>query len=106
MTDLKSVITTDASDPRLTRGSNEVPTPQAEAYLVLSGEELSKGFIRPFRTSYKHKTCGGVTTMGDTLSATYARDPHFYGSTYCCICSKHRPVAEFVWSADNSVVGS
>lgn len=52
------------------------------------------------------KGCGTVTTMGLALSETYARDPSFYGATYCCGCSMHLPVAEFVWTADGKVVGS
>lgn len=50
--------------------------------------------------------CGTVTTMGRELSETYARDPGYYGSTFCCACGKHFPVAEFVWVADGEVVGS
>lgn len=44
--------------------------------------------------------CGTVTHMGSALSETYARQPNFYGSTYCVGCSKHLPVGdrgEFVW---------
>lgn len=41
--------------------------------------------------------CGQVTTMGRALSETYARDPYFYGATYCCTCRMHLPVSEFVW---------
>jgi hypothetical protein len=50
--------------------------------------------------------CGSVTTMGRALSETYARDPKFYGSTFCVTCNKHLPVGEFVWTADGQVVGS
>lgn len=50
--------------------------------------------------------CGAVTTMGYALSATYARDPKFYGATFCVRCNRHLPVAEFVWTADDEVVGS
>lgn len=50
--------------------------------------------------------CGALTTMGLALCETYARDPKFYGATYCCGCNKHRPVAEFVWKEDGQVVGS
>lgn len=53
-----------------------------------------------------NKGCGVETRMGDALSETYARDPHFYGATYCVGCQKHLPVEEFVWSADGEVVGS
>lgn len=44
--------------------------------------------------------CGGVTTMGDALAETYARDPGFYSGTFCCHCGKHYPVGdrgEFLW---------
>ena len=50
--------------------------------------------------------CNTVTTMGLALSETYAREPHFYGFTYCVHCSKHLPVQEFRWTADDQVVGS
>lgn len=50
--------------------------------------------------------CGTVTSMGRALSETYARNPRFYGATYCVGCSMHKPVAEFRWTADNAVVGS
>jgi hypothetical protein len=99
-------ITDDPTDPRLTRGNDTSPVQQAEVYLVLSEEERAKGFVRPYRDSYKHSACGAVTTMGRALSETYARDPKFYGGTYCCGCYKHRPVAEFIWTADGEVVGS
>lgn len=52
------------------------------------------------------KGCGSVTTMGRALSETYARQPSFYGATFCVRCNKHLPVAEFVWTADGMVVGS
>jgi hypothetical protein len=153
-------VTTDPTDPRLTRGVDEQPVAQADVYLVLSQEERAKGFVRPYRDAYKHvglqpakyplrdltdeererhgkygyvkyekypdpnpdgssvigrfwtqkdidnKGCGNVTTMGRALSETYARDPTFYGGTYCCTCRMHRPVGEFVWTADGTTVGS
>lgn len=99
-------VTDDPSDPRLTRGNDDKPVPQAEVYLVLSKEERAKGFVRPYRDAYKHTTCGAITSMGRALSETYARDPKFYGGTYCATCCMHRPVAEFVWVLDGQVVGS
>lgn len=96
--------TSDRNDPRLTRGVDEQPVPMAEAYLVLSEEERAKGFVRPVRRSYIHVTdrggCGAVTTMGVPIAETYAREPHFYGATYCVRCAMHRPVGpdgEFDW---------
>lgn len=97
---------TDPEDPRLTRGVDNTPTKQAEVYLVLSDEERAKGFIRPVRHAYLHKTCGGETRMSTPLAETYARDPKFYGATFCVHCGMHRPVGEFVWSGTDEVVGS
>lgn len=90
-------LTTDPKDPRLGHGSDSAPVPQNEVYLVLSEEERAKGFVRPYRDAYRHRTCNTITTMGRALSETYARDPKFYGATYCCHCRMHRPVAEFTW---------
>lgn len=87
-------ITTDPNDPRLTRGSDDEPHDQADTYLVLSDEERAKGFVRPLRLSYWHTTCGKVTAMGRAIAETYARDPWFYGGTYCAHCRMHRPVGE------------
>lgn len=50
--------------------------------------------------------CRAVTIMGRALSETYARNPKFYGATFCCACRKHFPVAQFVWDVDGQVVGS
>lgn len=99
-------VTDDRNDSRLTHGADDSPVPQAEVYLVLSEAERSKGFVRPLRTRYRHTTCGSVTTMGLALSETYSRQPSFYGATYCCACQMHRPVAEFIWTDDEQVVGS
>lgn len=103
-------LTSDPSDPRLTRGSDDEPVPQAEVYLVLSEEERAKGFVRPVRRAYIHiggpAPCRTVTTMGLALSETYARNPKFYGATYCVHCQMHRPVDEFVWDGTGEVVGS
>lgn len=93
-------VTDDRDDPRLSHGVDEEPVPQAEVYLVLSAEERARGFVRPLYTSYRHDVCGVVTRMGYELSATYARNPSFYGATYCCHCRMHRPVGpngEFTW---------
>lgn len=101
--------TSDPRDPRLTRGADAEPVPQADAYLVLSDDERAQGFIRPVRRSYRHKTCGSVTTMAQAIAETYARNPGFYGATYCCTCRMHRPVGvggEFVWVDDECEVGT
>lgn len=98
--------TTDPNDPRLTRGVDSAPVEQAPVYLVLSEEERAKGFVRPVRQSYLHKACGTATTISRPLAETYARDPKFYGATYCCCCRMHLPASEFKWLDDGTEVGS
>jgi hypothetical protein len=73
---------------------------QQKAYVVLSEAERSKGFVRPFRDAYRHLKCGRITAMGRSLAETYARDPFFYGGTFCAMCQGHFPVGEdgeFTW---------
>ena len=81
-------------------------TGMQKGYVVLSAEERDKGFVRPVRTKYRHVVCGAVTTMGRAIAETYARDPKFYGSTFCCRCRTHFLVTEFTWDSDGEVVGS
>lgn len=100
-----SGLTTDEKDPRLTHGVDREPVQQAEAYLVLDQKELQKGFVRPVRDTYRHTVCGGETTMHRVIAEAYARQPKFYGSTYCVTCCKHLPVGEFNWR-DGTTVGS
>lgn len=118
-------LTTDPNDPRLGHGVDTEEVEQNEVYLVLSEEERSKGFVRPVRRTYVHhfmedgsevpyplislagvKGCGAATTMGLALAETYARDPKFYGATYCVGCKKHLPVSEFYWDGTTERVGS
>ena len=121
-------LTTDRSDPRLGHGVDEEEVPQNEAYLILSEEERDKGFVRPVRRAYIHQFmldgsevpyplvtlegvggCGVVTTMNQAIAETYARDPKFYGATYCVGCRKHLPVGEngeFYWDGTNEKVGT
>jgi hypothetical protein len=82
---------------------------QQEGYVVLAKEERAKGFVRPVRRSYVHTKCGTLTTMGQSLAETYARDPHFYSGTFCCGCGTHFSVGadgEFVWDGSNEKVGT
>jgi hypothetical protein len=119
--------TSDRDDPRLTHGADNAPVPMADVYLVLSDKERAKGFVRPVRRTYVHQYmldgsdlprvlttltgvggCGAATTMGQAIAETYAREPNFYGSTYCVGCGMHRPVGasgEFTWD-DGSKVGT
>ena len=78
-------------------------------YIVLCPDERAKGFVRPVRRSYVHLKCGTVTTMGQALAETYARDPFFYSGTFCCACGAHFPVGEdgeFVWAGTTEKVGT
>lgn len=104
-----SGVTSDPSDSALSHGTDNEPIDQSEKYLILSEYERSHGFIRPVRYSYIHTICGGVTTMGAEIAQTYARDPFFYGATYCVHCRMHKPVGEhgeFVWDGTDIKVGT
>lgn len=50
--------------------------------------------------------CGKSTTMGNALAETYARDPKFYGATFCVHCAAHFPVDQFIWAGTTERVGS
>lgn len=102
----RQICTTSGEAPSATRAKQTNETGQHESYIVLCEEERQKEFVRPYRDAYRHVSCGTVTTMGRSLSETYARDPKFYGATFCCGCNRHLPVAEFVWTADGAEVGS
>lgn len=56
------------------------------------------------------KGCGVVTYMrGSQIAETYARDPDFYSSTFCCGCGQYLPVGEdgeFVWDGTTERVGT
>lgn len=98
-------VTSDRNDPKLHQHDS---TGQQVSYLVLSDEERAKGFIRPVRRTYTHTVCGVATTMGQAIAETYARNPGFYGGTYCVGCRTHFPVGEagnFIWD-DGSKVGT
>lgn len=75
------------------------------AYLALSVEERSKGFVRPVRHAYVHEECGVVTKMSTAIAETYARNPKFYDATYCVGCRGHYPVSEFFWDGTEITVG-
>ena len=112
-----SNIPVDRTQRTLTDGSPVTPdhreidpqTGMQKGYVVLSAEERAKGFVRPVRRSYRHLTCGSVTTMGQALAETYARDPAFYSGTFCVACGSHFPVGDdgqFVWNGTDEKVGT
>ena len=107
--------TTDGQPPRPGYEDRPAPAPinprtgQHEAYWVLSAEERAKGFVRPVRRAYMHVVCGTVTSMGLALAETYARDPAYYGSTFCVAYKAHFRVGEhgeFVWHRTTEKVGT
>lgn len=53
--------------------------------------------------------CNTLTRMGRAIAETYARDPKYYGATFCCNCGAHFPVGEhgeFVWDGTTERVGT
>jgi hypothetical protein len=94
-------------------GFEDAPAPagvgsngQNKDYWVLSAEERAKGFVRPVRHSYTHDACKGSTRMARAIAETYARDPKFYGATFCVHCKAHFPVSQFLWDGTDERVGS
>lgn len=73
-------------------------------------EEYPKGAhgsaLGRYWTAAEIRGCGAKTTMGVALAETYARNPKFYSGTFCCACSKHFPLDQFVWDGTNLQVGS
>jgi hypothetical protein len=100
MSDEPKLCTTTGEPVAKVRAEQTEAVGQHKAYVVLCDEERQKGFVKPLRTSYRHKVCGVTTTMGRALSETYARDPHFYGATFCVACNVHKPLSEFTWLPD------
>lgn len=105
MNEEPKICTTSGRPVEEVRAEQTETTGQHKDYIVLCPDERAKGFVRPYRDKYVHSKCGVETKMGQALSETYARDPGFYGLTFCVKCNKHLPVYEFVWSADGETVG-
>lgn len=78
-------------------------------YVAYEGYPDGAGKLGRFWTQTQLDSgCGAETKMGYELAATYARDPKFYGATFCAQCRKHFPVGEdgeFIW-LDGQRVGS
>jgi hypothetical protein len=76
------------------------PDGQKADHWVLPEEERQLGFVRPVRVKYLHEVCGTVTSMPQAIAETYARQPSYYGSTFCCGCRDYFPVGaagQFLW---------
>lgn len=126
MSEEPQICTTSGRPADVVRAEQVGKTGQYKDYVVLCPDERAKGFVRPYRDKYvhvgsggheidpndrskhgrTHGACGTLTKMGPALAETYARDPSFYGATFCVGCNKHLPVGEFVWAADGETVGS
>ncbi len=76
------------------------------AYFVENVDKTSSVVGSYIKESDLKKGCGSLTKMSRELAETYARDPKFYGATFCCGCGKHHPVNEFVWDGTDELVGS
>ncbi len=62
--------------------------------------------VGKFWTAQEMHGCGVTTTMARSIAETYARNPKFYGGTFCTGCGKHLPVAQFRWAGTDEAVGS
>jgi hypothetical protein len=91
------VLTNGSPVPEDRSHTEKTASGQQRGYVVLTQAERSKGFVRPVRDSYRHETCGHVTTMNRALAETYARDPYFYSGTFCSACRDHFTLDQFVW---------
>lgn len=94
--------TTDGNPPADGHWDKPAPKPLKEdgqhgAYWILPESERAKGFIRPVRRSYIHTVCGALTTMGQAIAETFARNPKYYSGTFCVKCDAHLSVDQFVW---------
>lgn len=78
-------------------------------WTMCPGEIIKAGFKRPVRLSYIHDKCGVETRMPQAIAETYAANPSYYGSTFCCGCRDYFPVGpngEFMWTGTTDRVGT
>lgn len=99
-TDDAKLCSTSGEPPEKVRAEQTEKTGQHKSYLILCEAERAKGFVKPYRNKYRHRTCGTTTTMSFPIAETYARDPYFYNATFCVYCNVHLPLSEFAWEPD------
>lgn len=71
-----------------------------EAYPEGSGERGLGRYWTQSDLDKADKGCGQLTRMPASCAATYAAQPGYYGSTFCCGCGAYFKVGvagEFVW---------
>ena len=73
-------ITTNPNDECLIVGQKEEG--QNECYLVLSDEERAKGFVRPYRDTYVHKTWEQLLQWVE-LFLRLMQEIKIHGATFC-----------------------
>lgn len=99
-----------AKAPTTAPTEEKLPDGQLADHYVLCPEDRAKGYVEPYRESYVHEACGGVTRMPAACAETYAAQPGYYGSTFCCHCRDYFPVGadgQFVWDLlDRQKVGT
>lgn len=71
----------------------------------LGGTYVTQDELMAWEKGERFGGCGTLTTMNRTISETYARNPKFYGATFCCGCGRHLPVNEFFWANTEIEVG-
>lgn len=83
-----------------------IPIFDNESGKRLGGSYITQKELEDIMTNSSIGGCGSTTTMSLPIAETYARNPKFYGATFCCGCKKHLPVGEFVWEGTDERVGS
>lgn len=106
-----SKVTVSGRDPELDTAcsaptAEKLADGQLKDHWTLPEEDRKKGWVRPYRRSYIHEKCGSLTRMPHACAETYAKDPTYYGSTFCCGCQNYYPVHQFTWDGSTERVGS
>ena len=79
-----------------------------EAYDPPHGSVTGRYWTQPQLDAAAKGGCGTDTTMNRAIAETYARNPKFYGATFCARCGAHFPVGlkgEFAWVFRNGEIG-
>lgn len=94
-------LTTNPNDPRLLEGQKN-STGQHSIYLVLSEEERSKGYVRPYRDTYIHKGHEGYVVCGKNLQIL--SDDHEYADKYYAVMCCASPDSKILHKEDGSCI--